>query len=106
MDAEKPDGHVAEGGGPPAETPGYSTRSLTELPRSTFLDAGALSGLLGCHRKTVNRMARRGELPAPFRFNGRWGWTAGAITDHLQARQEAALKPAARRDARIRALSP
>ena len=84
-------------GEPPAPD-GFA--ALAQLPREQFLDAGALAKLLGCHRKTIWRTARRGELPEPFRFMGRLGWTAGAIADHLEARQAEALRQASRRNSK------
>ena len=89
-----------------AELPGLVVRGLAELPPGTALDAKALAGILGTCKKTVLRMAARGEMPAPFRMNGRFFWLAGAVLGHFEERQQKALDTAKRRALKILGKSP
>ena len=74
-----------------------STRSgiitaLADLPADAYLDARALGDLLGCCKRSVERAWRRGELPSPIRFMGRYVWVMGAIREHLQEMQKKAIR--------------
>ena len=75
--------------------------ALAELPRDAHLDAAALGRMLGRCRKSIGRAWRRGELPPPVTFLGRHVWLVGTILDHFRARQDAAVREAAKREARI-----
>jgi hypothetical protein len=75
---------------------------LATLPTGAHLDASALARILGRCTKSVQRAARRGELPPPIKFMGRHVWMAGAVQEHFAARQEAALVAAKKRDQRTR----
>ncbi len=75
--------------------------ALAELPREAHLDAAALGRMLGRCKKSVGRAWRRGELPPPMTFLGRHVWLVGTILDHFRTRQDAAVKEAAMREARI-----
>lgn len=85
-------------------TPGIVT-ALAELPRDAHLDAEALGRMLARCKKSVQRAWRRGELPPPVTFLGRHVWLVGTILDHFHARQDAAVKQAARRDEKILEIS-
>ncbi len=74
---------------------------LAELPRDAHLDAAALGRMLGRCKKSVGRAWRRGELPPPVMFLGRHVWLVGTILDHFHARQDAAVKEAVKREARM-----
>ena len=82
------------------DTSGIVT-GLAELPHDAHLDAEALARILGRCKRSVQRAARRGELPPAIRFMGRHVWTVGAILNHFTKRQAEAAKKAARRDANI-----
>lgn len=82
------------------ETPGICT-TLAVLPSGAHLDASALARILGRCTKSVQRAARRGELPPPIKFMGRHVWMAGAVQEHFAARQAAALQAARKRDQKI-----
>ena len=75
--------------------------ALAELPRDAHLDAAALGKMLRRCKKSVQRAWRRGELPPPFTLGVKHVWLAGTIRDHFQGRQDAAVKEAAKREARI-----
>jgi hypothetical protein len=86
-------------------TEGVGT-DLATMPESTPLDVTALAHVLCRCKKSIQRAVRRGELPAGFKLLGRTHWTVGTILAHLQARQDAALKAAARRDRAIQEVTP
>ena len=52
--------------------------------------------------KTIQRMERRGELPASFKLRGRRSWFAGEVLKHLHARADAAEREAVRERTRLR----
>jgi hypothetical protein len=79
---------------------------LATLPAGAHLDAAALARILGRCKKSIQRAARRGELPPPIKFLGRDIWLAGTIQEHLAARQNRALQKAIRRDREIRQHMP
>ena len=74
---------------------------LADLPREAHLGAAALGRILGRHKKSVERMWHRGDLPPPFKMGGRHVWLVGAIVEHLAARQAAAVGAAKRREERL-----
>ena len=88
-----------------AAPPGAMT-ALAELPREAHLDAEALGQMLRRCKKSVQRAWRRGELPPPVCFMGRHVWLVGTILDHFQARQDAAVSQARRRDEKISRIWP
>jgi hypothetical protein len=75
--------------------------ALAMLPPGAHLDAAALARILERCTKSVQRAARRGELPPPIKFMGRHVWLAGAVQEHFAARQAAALQAARKRDQKI-----
>lgn len=76
---------------------GIST-ALALLPEGAILNLAALARILGRHPKSVERSIRRAELPQGIRLLGRRVWLAGALQQHLHARQEEAIRAARRRD--------
>jgi len=79
---------------------------LGALADSDLLTTDTLRALFSCSGKTVARMIRRDELPAPMRFRGRYTWTAGALRAHNARRLAAAAEEQASdndRTARLRA---
>jgi hypothetical protein len=90
--------------GPADASPVPSYGACTEIasmPPNSHLDVVALASILGRCKKSIQRAVRRGELPAPFTFMGRHVWLAGKIVDHLQKRQDDALRQAERRARKI-----
>jgi hypothetical protein len=75
---------------------------LASLPAGAHLDASALGRILGRHTKTVQKAARRGELPPPIEFLGRHVWLAGAIQTHLLNLQRSAVEGVAKRNDKIK----
>lgn len=75
---------------------------LASLPATTPLDLGALARLIRRCTRSVQRSVARGELPPPFRLNGKSMWLAGAVIRHLEEKQADALCAARRQDARRR----
>ena len=59
---------------------------LGELGAGALVSETGLAELLGCHRVSVQRAVKRGELPPPVRLMGRPTWTVGAIVRHVEAR--------------------
>jgi len=74
--------------------------ALAELPHAAHLDIRALAKILGRSVRSVERAIRRDELPPPIRFMGKRIWLVGTITEHMAARQQAALRLVERRDLR------
>lgn len=81
--------------------PGVVT-GLAALPKDAHLDITALAKLLNRHPKTIERSARRGEIPPPIRLLGKRVWLVGAIIAYLQERQASALKKAAAHGRKIK----
>jgi hypothetical protein len=75
--------------------------ALATLAPGTHLDASGLASVLGVCKKTVERATRRGELPAPFRLNGRNTWMVSAIIAHFEDRQKAVLLKQQQRVAKL-----
>ena len=75
--------------------------ALASMEPNAHLDVSALAVLLGRCKKSVQRAVRRGELPQPFIFLGRHVWLAGKIVEHLQERQDEALRQSERRAKKI-----
>jgi len=84
---------------PPAGA-GVVIVDLATLPPGATVDETALARILGRSKRTLQVAVTRGDLPPGFLFLGRRTWTAGALVKHIEARQQAALKAGARRDAR------
>jgi predicted DNA-binding transcriptional regulator AlpA len=58
-----------------------------ELARKRVLPKKRAAAFLGYHVATLDRMAKRGELPKPIRLSVRLrGWRIGDLIDHLDAR--------------------
>lgn len=73
---------------------------LAEIPREAHVNIRALARILDRSVRSVERAVRREELPPPFKFMGKRTWMAGAIRDHMAARQLTALRLVERRDRR------
>lgn len=97
--------HTSAQGPGRGNLPGVVT-ALAELPPDSQLDAKALGILFGRCKKSIQRAVRRGELPPPFRFMGKHVWLAETIVLHMKARQEAAVKTAARRTIKLSEHAP
>ena len=76
----------------PGENQNGIVTALAELPLNAHLDAEALGRILGRCKKTIQRAVRRGELPPPIKFMGRHVWLVKTILEHMESRQETALR--------------
>lgn len=65
------------------------------LSDSEFVDAVSLGASLGRCKVSIQRAARRGELPPPIKLMGRHVWKVGAIREHLANLQSNAIARAA-----------
>lgn len=74
---------------------------LAELAESTILDEAALAAALQCSKRTLRRMAGRGEVPPAIRLAGRSCWHASRVQAWLIARAEKAEREAERDAARL-----
>jgi len=87
-----------------ADTPKSGGRVITglnELSESTILDETALAEALQCSKRTLRRMAGRGEVPPAIRLAGRSCWYVGRVRTWLVARAEKAEREAERAAARL-----
>ena len=91
---------AAPAGAAPAAEAGSVIVELATLPPGATVDEAALARILGRSKRTIQVAVSRGDLPPGFLFLGRRTWLVGALVKHLEAMQEAALKAAARRDAK------
>ena len=57
-------------------------------------------------RRTIRRMIQRGELPRPFRMNGKSAWLAEHVDAHIRERAERAVKEGQRQRAKIHRAFP
>ena len=57
-------------------------------------------------RRTIRRMVQRGELPKPFRMNGKSAWLAEHVDAHIRQRAERAVKEGERARAKIERIYP
>ena len=76
------------------------------LPEGAIIYEQALAAMFHRHPMSIRRAVARGELPPPFRMMGRRAWTAGALVQHLQARQKEAVRKQAALDERVARLAP
>jgi hypothetical protein len=79
---------------------------LAALPPGAVVYEQAMAAYFHRHPMSIKRAVARGELPPPVRLLGRNAWTAGAIVQHLQQRQEQAGRRRAAMDERIAKLCP
>lgn len=89
-----------------APSGGWTCNALAEMPPQGLLDEAALAVALAVAKRTIRRMAKRGELPAPVRFAGRATWSVGAVLRHVEALAEAAERDARRERERLARLMP
>ena len=96
---EKPDSTASMGAAglsitpPPEVQPG----AAPGLAGAT-VDAGELAAILGRCKKLIERAARHGELPRPFKLLGRNVWLRETIIQHWRERQQAEIVLAAKRE--------
>lgn len=69
---------------------------LAHLPERALLDETAVADALGVSKRTIRRMAGRGELPPPVRLAGRSMWQAGRVLAWFEARADRAAREAGR----------
>lgn len=78
--------------------PTRQQQRLADLPADAEVGQSTLADHLGCSKRTLRRMVRRGELPKPVKWGARRIWTAGTIRAWLAAlesranREDAALR--------------
>lgn len=69
---------------------------LALLPERALLDEAALGEALGVSKRTVRRMAGRGELPPAVRMGGRAMWQAGRVLAWFETKADRAAREAKR----------
>ncbi|MFT3759324.1 helix-turn-helix transcriptional regulator [Thauera sp.] len=61
-----------------------SVFSFDSLPSSAMVDDETFAVVLGCHRNTIWRKAKAGDLPKPIKTGPRsTRWQVGAIREYL-----------------------
>ncbi len=74
---------------------------LANLPPQAHVDGQALGEILGRCKKSIQRAARRGELPPPFKFMGRHVWLVKTLMEHFEGQQDAAVRKMGRTGIRL-----